>query len=155
MTSNTLFWEKVDKRGTGECWNWTPTCRPDGYGQFKFNGKPRLAHRVSWEIHNGKIPHNNSHHGMCVCHKCDNPKCVNPDHLFLGTQADNVADMISKGRQVDVHGESAGRSKLTDEKVRKIRSMYPLKTIAELARFFGRGETTIAKVVRRQTWRHI
>lgn len=88
------FWEKVDK--TGDCWEWTGFKNRQGYGQFQVstkNGQP--AHRVSFELANGKIPD-----GMHVCHKCDNPPCVRPDHLFLGTPSDNMKDMVKKGRNI-------------------------------------------------------
>lgn len=86
------FFDKVDK--TESCWNWTASKRSKfGYGAFKMNGKLHDAHRASWILKNGEIPI-----GIYVCHKCDNPSCVNPDHLFLGSPKDNVLDCIEKGR---------------------------------------------------------
>lgn len=87
------FWEKVSKRGPiimdSSCWEWTAYRLPHGYGLFD----RRLAHRISWELSRGPIPE-----GLCVCHKCDHPPCVNPDHLFVGTMADNMRDRSTKGR---------------------------------------------------------
>ena len=101
------------KKVTGGCVEWTGHIDANGYGRFSADGKPRWAHRVSWEIAHGKIPY-----GKNVLHKCDNPKCVNPDHLFLGTQKDNVLDMRNKGRGVN----PPIRRKLTEKDIISIKS---------------------------------
>ena len=118
---NALFWSNVDK--TSGCWLWTGSTNGCGYGQFTYNGKLEKAHRVSWQIHHGPLPLWSGHTtGICVLHRCDVPLCVNPDHLFLGTQGDNVADMIEKGRrdaqQFASLGGKARAAKLT--KARRI-----------------------------------
>lgn len=88
------------------CWNWTAAKRENGYGVINIEGRAIRAHRAAWNLFKGEIPNHESFHGMCVLHKCDNKACVNPDHLFLGTQSDNSADKVSKGRQAK--GDSSG-----------------------------------------------
>jgi hypothetical protein len=91
MTPTERFWTRVDK--SGECWVWTGAHLPTGYGRLTGAKRGMYAHRFSWELHNGPIPD-----GLLVCHKCDNPPCVRPDHLFLGTNVDNIRDRDAKGR---------------------------------------------------------
>jgi hypothetical protein len=134
------------------CWEWL--LYRDRYGVVRYNGKLQKAHRVIYEILNGKIPD-----GMCVLHKCDNPGCVNPDHLFLGTQADNVGDMWKKDRHPrDCQaGEKHSFSKLTEEQVLEIRKCYTwgISTISEMAIEHGVSYGQIWNIVRGRQWRHL
>jgi hypothetical protein len=115
------FWAKVDKNGPfhpilgTRCWRWTAARVGDGYGQFWLGGKRVGAHRASWVIHAGEPPQ-----VLCVLHRCDNPSCVNPEHLFLGTLGDNQRDTVAKGR----HYMGAGRATLTARQVHAIRRRY-------------------------------
>lgn len=151
------FWRLVNK--TDGCWEWTGSGWK-GYGQFIIadqNGKQKrwLAHRFSWVIHNGVIPLGSGYHGTCVLHKCDNRKCVRPDHLFLGTNADNVHDMMAKGRMriIRRYGEAHQQAKLTESQVRKILS--DARSRKELSEVYGVHYNTIALIKRREKWRHI
>lgn len=143
------FWEKVDRRGPDECWPWLAgKYQSTGYGQFRGRG----AHRVAWELANGKIPP-----GLFICHRCDNKWCVNPRHLFLGTAAENTADMCVKGRSSGPgRGTDHHSNALTDQDVLDIR-----RRAAEgeqqkaLAAEYGVGEAQVSRIVRRRQWTHI
>lgn len=142
------FWEKVDKKGENECWNWAGNIMENGYGRLYYNGEHFTVHRMSYIMHFGDIKE-----GMLVCHKCDNKKCTNPSHLFLGTQQDNMKDRDNKNRQAV--GESHGMSKLTNEVVREIRENYSNnKTlrIDELAKKYGIERHTIGLVINNKIW---
>lgn len=135
----------------GGCREWTGPRFAHGYGKFGGgSGLSNYAHRASWEIHNGPIPR-----GMFVLHKCDNRVCVNPEHLFLGTQMDNMADMRRKGRAACVGpaGERARSAKLTERQVRDIRSDYRSGSV--IAAEYGVQRSAINKVRRGDTWRHV
>jgi len=132
------FWSKVDKRGPAECWPWTG-CTRDGYGQLRVDGRTRMATHVSLLLATGEWP------TMHVCHTCDNPACVNPDHLFQGTNADNQTDKAAKGR--------AGK-KLDREKVDAIRAARGKLSQNRLAKLFGVSRTTIGLIQRNKTWNH-
>jgi len=149
-----IFWSKVTK--TESCWIWRGHTYPDGYGQLKWRTRPTRAHRVSWIIHFGPIPT-----GKQVLHRCDNPKCVNPDHLFLGTNLDNMTDKKNKGRCNNggggkLKGELHGRHKLKDSDILEIRRRRSSgETYLSIAASFGVGITTIYKIINNQSWKHI
>ncbi len=145
------FWKMVAK-GDG-CWIWTGGRFPCGYGRLTRRGEPgasSLAHRVSWELNYGHIPS-----GLNVLHRCDNPPCVRPDHLFLGTQADNAADMMRKGRHpigVDVWG-----AKLTPAIVRRIRKRYSQGngTVTQISKELGCSHSLVSMIVHRKLWKWV
>ncbi len=143
------FWGKVDK--SGDCWLWTATRMKRavcGYGVLRVNGKSELAHRVSYEMAYGKIPTD-----MKVLHRCDNPICVNPNHLFLGTQADNLIDMRTKGRAIRATS-SPTRRKFTTEVAKQIRMDRAEfgYSYERLAGIYGLSDSTISRIVRGKTW---
>jgi hypothetical protein len=146
------FWREVQK--SDHCWTWTGWLTPMGYGKIsaKTNGKwrPILAHRLSYELAYGTIPDN-----LFVCHHCDNPTCVRPDHLFLGTNKDNIQDMVAKGRQQ--RGAKVTASKMTEAQVTEIRQRYAAEGITKtaLAREYGIGKPAIGDILNRVTWKHI
>lgn len=145
-----LFWSKVQK--TSSCWIWTGTKRKDGYGVQGFNRTTLRAHRVSWMLTHGGIPE-----GMDVLHRCDVAFCVRPTHLFLGTQLDNMRDMITKGRRSPTHGEGTRRAKLTEAEVLEIRARYAAgaESYNTLADWYGVARTTIGDVLTQRNWKHI
>jgi hypothetical protein len=150
---NERFWSKVDIRGEGDCWEWQAAMASGRYGYFAVsNGDMQYAHRLAWTLVNGLIPS-----GLRVLHKCDNPPCCNPAHLFLGSQQDNVNDMLQKQRGRWRRGETHHSAKLNPRKVRTIRSAVRNKLFsrAELAEIYGVSEVNIDRVVNRKIWRHV
>ncbi len=134
-------------RKTNQCWLWTGTQFTNGYGNI-WNHKMAYAHRVSWQLSHGPIPH-----GLCVCHKCDNRLCVRPSHLFLGTSAENARDMEQKGRAAK--GEAHSHHKLTETNVREIRKLDGMVPRHILSNKFAIDVSTVSNIVSRKTWRHI
>jgi hypothetical protein len=202
------FWSKIKKdgpvpdqsnphyAGLGPCWEWTRSVNSAGYGAVWYNGKLLGAHRISFLMKHGEIPKESP----CILHRCDNPKCCNPDHLFSGTRADNARDMVKKKRSStgdrngsrtmperrargDRHksvtkpesvprgkshfaainpkrmarGEKSGLAKLTNEKVREIRTIYALgnTSLRKLGGEFGVSGPTIRDIVVKKIWRHV
>lgn len=151
-----LFWKHVPQRGPEECWEWTAVRLPKGYGQFHVAGKTVLAHRFAYELYFGSIAP-----GIVVCHRCDNPPCVNPAHLFAGTTSDNQRDKVAKGRAVSngpkIKGEGNGRARLSAEDVVAIRALHAAtgESAARIADRYGISPTAARKIVVRETWKHV
>lgn len=153
-TIDERFWAKVNKNGPNGCWLWTGVISR-GYGRFNYQKRMQPSARVAWELTNGPIPE-----GLLVCHDCpgrDNPMCVNPSHMFLGTPKDNTQDMLKKGRNSNAKGEAQGHAVLTDIQVLEIRELYALGgvTQAQLAAKFGVKPITIHPIVTGRTWTHV
>ena len=171
----TRFWSKIDRNGPvhsvelGNCWVWTGNLSPDGYGQFMITSpllpeKPRQkaarSHRVAWELTHGVAASES-----LVLHKCDNPKCCNPAHLFLGNQLDNINDMMRKGRYVNgiarapsaaARGEANGAAKLTGSQVLEIiAARRSGSRVLELAKLFNVSVATVKRICAGRQWRHI
>lgn len=148
------FWRGVDKSGGPDsCWTWMGAKSGKGYGIIRVDKHNIPTHRVSWEIHNGPIPD-----GKKCLHRCDNPPCCNVAHLFLGSQADNMSDMMAKGRHgyTGSPGESHPGVKLTEEKVREIRKRYANGEIQkEIAKEYNVSRSTITAIVTRRIWKHV
>ena len=164
------FWSKVNRAAetgpSGDCWEWTGYHNAQGYGSFGIGSKVFRAHRVAFILENGPIPD-----GLHVLHTCDNPECVNPDHLWLGTNADNAKDRDNKGRQVTPTGENHGThtmpestcrgekngiAKLTAVEVLEIRKRYATggHSQRELAKAYSISQRQIGRVVRGEGWAH-
>ncbi len=132
------------------CWNWTDKLEGGGYGRIRVQNKRYQAHRYSWLTHRGPIPR-----GLNVLHKCDNPACVNPDHLFIGTHMDNMADKYMKGRENYALGIFHSQAKLTEEAVRSIRAEAGITSQRKLAKRFGVSQSVISNITTHKTWKEV
>ena|ERR1035437_3333296 len=145
LNRESRFWAKVKKTLDG-CWLWQASIIAGGYGQFDDG----YAHRFSWELHFGPIPD-----GLFVLHDCDIRNCVRPDHLWLGTQLDNMRDMRKKGRGVDNSGSNCGKAILTEADVKEVRILAKTQTIRALAKKYKIGKTAMGYAVNGTTWKHV
>lgn len=144
------FWSKVETRASNKCWPWMGSRTATGYGQFWNEGKMRKASRVAYELETGLNPGR-----LHVLHRCDNPPCCNPAHLFTGTHRDNMDDMNQKGRQV--RGVKCASSKLDDSKVAEIRAKYSPRKVTQkmLAAEYGISSRIVFDVIHRRWWQHV
>src|SRR4249919_3011267 len=140
------FWDKVKKAGPDDCWPWQGYCLSNGYGIIYDGRKPLYAHRVCWGLRGKKI-----RKGCHVLHRCDNRPCVNPRHLWIGRNRDNISDKVSKGRQLK--GEQIVQSRLTVSQVLAVRAddRYQRVIAAEL----GIKQSTVSRIKNRKTWAHV
>jgi hypothetical protein len=158
------FWSQVNRADADACWLWTGRVSRDGYGTVS-DGRPLRAHRVAYELTHGPIAP-----GLCVMHRCDRPLCVNPRHLSLGTNADNSRDMCGKKRQATgarhgshtnpeqwARGERQGLSKLTEDDVRRMRTMHASgsRSLYSLAAEFHISRPQVANIVSGRQWKHV
>ena len=150
------FEKHLVRKGADECWELDVERNSRGYGRLRIRGADRrrkwvLAHRVSWMIHHGEIPD-----GMVVCHRCDNPPCVNPAHLFLGTFSDNSRDCVAKGRHVSnpARGSANASSKLTESEVREIRRVYQAGgwSLKRLGERYGVSPSAVWLIMKGKNW---
>lgn len=142
------FWSRVRRGDPTECWEWTAGRGSDGYGQIRLHGVRWKAHRLSWELHHGPIPD-----GLHVLHRCDNPRCVNPVHLWLGTDADNASDKAAKGRST--RGERNRWARITATQVREIRAYDGPLSQQRLGELYGISQAQIWKIRHGRAWLHL
>lgn len=159
LTPVERFWRDTDKNGPvpphvpelGPCWIWKGYAEASGHGRLTIGREQREgAHRLAYELLVGTIPA-----GLFVCHKCDNPGCVNPTHLFLGSAIDNMTDRDAKGRHC--FGSRSPNTHLTESDVAELRALYATGTHSQtaLAARFGLGQSAVSSIVRRKSWRHV
>ncbi len=144
------FFAKIDSGKPADCWLWRAPASTGRYGLFRLHGEKYLPHRIMYSVALGAFDPS-----LCVCHRCDNPRCVNPHHLFLGTHAENMVDMRNKGRaaRVGARGELSGRSKLTPEQVLEIRADNRMQR--QIAAAYGIDQSSVSLIKRRINWAHL
>ena len=147
----TDFWQRVDKQ-RGGCWNWRGATNSDGYGNVFYEGTNWKAHRLSYALTSGEIPD-----GRHVLHRCDNPACVNPDHLFLGNHSDNMRDRAAKGRHNvgDRKGIKHPMARLSEQDVLEIRALAGTMCHREIGLRYGVTTNNIHRIIVRKSWKHI
>lgn len=145
------FWKRVHHDAEDRCWYWAGGHKEAGYGTYYANGRSNAAHRVAYALHAGALAP-----GMTVRHKCDNPPCVNPNHLVAGTQTQNVQDRDERSRRQAPRGVRNGHSKVNDDRVREIVTAVALgESQVAVARRLGIEKSTVGKIVRGQSWVHV
>lgn len=152
LTSYELLKQMLQIAPDGDaCLDWPRNTASRGYGQLFHEGRPRIVHRMAWEIVNGPIPK-----GLNVCHSCDRPSCFRPSHLWLGTDSDNMQDRNRKGRCNAAYGENHGQARLTEAHVREIRKMYADHySQTAIGIHLGISRALVYHVVHRHTWDHV
>lgn len=149
LVDQVRFWRKVRIPSGDACWRWQGGRYTNGYGQVQLRGKKLRAHRVAWEWERGPVPPT-----MCVLHRCDEPLCVNPAHLFLGTNADNSADMTAKHRSN--RGQKNGHAKLSEDDVIDVRTIRAIGgTLVNIATAYGLTRQAVRAICNGKTWAHV
>jgi len=142
------FWSKVNKRDEDDCWEWQAGKLPQGYGLFKIQGLTQRAHRLAYQLSRHNIPD-----GLFVLHSCDNPPCVNPKHLFIGTHQDNMNDMKRKGRLPNRIGENNYNAKLSKIQVEEMRQLKAAGvTYQELMKIYGISNGQVSNIITGKNW---
>lgn len=147
--TNQRFWSKVEIDGPDQCWPWVAGLRTTGYGAFRWHGRNVAASRVAWELTNGAIPRD-----LCVLHRCDNRRCCNPSHLFLGTHLDNIADRVAKGRSKGaLPGTANHLAVLTEQTLLDAQTRWAAgESMSAIARDLGVNRSTIHRAINRKTY---
>lgn len=146
------IWKSVNKKGDDGCWEWVGYKNKDGYGRMKVDYKMYHVHRIVYELTYGPIPD-----GLLICHRCNNRSCCNPNHLYLGTQKDNMEQCVFEGRLKTSFGEKHGQSKLNEKDVKKIKELYNTKNYSQrcLGKLFNISHSEISRIINNQVWKHI